>query len=66
MKFDIGKSDLVSMFLLPTSIINNFDPHDNPFRLRGGKNFTFTLYIFEEKYSFKNTLLNVLPYEQAS
>ena len=25
-----------------------------------------TLYIFEEKYSLKNTLLNVLPYEQAS
>ena len=26
----------------------------------------YTLYIFEEKYSLKNTLLNVLPYEQAS
>ena len=24
-----------------------------------------TLYIFEEKYSLENTLLNVLPYEQA-
>ena len=24
----------------------------------------FTLFIFEEKYSSKNTLLNVLPYEQ--
>ena len=28
--------------------------------------FNNTLYIFEEKYSLKNTLLNVLPYEQAS
>ena len=27
---------------------------------------TATLYIFEEKYSLKNTLLNVLQYEQAS
>ena len=26
----------------------------------------YTLYIFEEKCSLKNTLLNVLPYEQAS
>ena len=27
MKFDIGESDLVNMFLLLTSIIINFDPH---------------------------------------
>ena len=31
--------------------------------LEGCKN---TLYIFEEKCSLKNTLFNVLPYEQAS
>ena len=49
MKFDIGKSDLVTTFLLPTSIIINFDPHDNPFRLRGGKNFTFELQPFSNK-----------------
>ena len=39
----------------------------NDYKTQWGKfGITNTLYIFEEKYSLKNTLLNVLPYEQAS
>ena len=44
----------------------NYDNQtENSFSLRDDKR-EITLYIFEEKYSLKNTLLNVLPYEQAS
>ena len=49
MKFDIGKSDLVTMFLLPTSIIINFDPQDNPFRSRESENLDFEVQSFSNK-----------------
>ena len=37
------------MFLLPTSIIINFDPQDNPFRSRESENLDFELQSFSNK-----------------
>ena len=51
--FNKNGSDRISQYHMECDIV--ISPH------RG-----LTLYIFEEKYSLKNTLLNVLPYEQAS